>query len=276
MHRGTLEHHNWLWDSGFHRKMRSVAASRRWGGEPVDQLLLTGLSLGGALAELTALRLISAHPSLAPLVHVVTFGPIPWASISVSEHFASLLRRRSVQLVNMRRLRASPAEKPSWWVLDWSFSSWRRGESEFVVCDPLASARVHLPRARPDFFVLPNVIACSAQAATIDPRATELLAQSRVGWTALRLLMTGELSSDEPLALDYEALHTGKAYRATLIAMLVRHRASKEKASLVPRQAPDEETLGLFSRVVKQLSGDQHGCQLPNCCMYTHSFRLQI
>lgn len=50
----------------------------------------------------------------------------------------------------------------------------------------------------------------SEDTATIDSRATELLPRSRLRHAHLRQLMMGELAVDDPLALDYDAMHLGK------------------------------------------------------------------
>ncbi|KAL1503335.1 hypothetical protein AB1Y20_011387 [Prymnesium parvum] len=282
VHGGVLEHHNSLWDTDFHIKMRALAASSsrlkkamahaseavesqlaqmasisphgRWEKQPIDELVLCGLSLGGALAELTALRIASQIPALRPLIRVVSFGSIPWASPAISDHFDAMFGRRSVQLVLSRREPASKlsagSEKPSWWVLDepterWMvFRSFLRGtraqNSDYIVFDPLASALAP-PRAAglvplcrsPDFFVLPNVIVCNQDSATIDPLATERLPESRIKQSQLQQLLTSGLRPDDQLQMDYDRLHIGKQYRALLVAMLRRHQKCKARAQEV-------------------------------------------
>ncbi|KAL1503324.1 hypothetical protein AB1Y20_011376 [Prymnesium parvum] len=269
VHGGVLEHHNSLWDTDFHIKMRALAASSsrlkkamahaseavesqlaqmastspqgRWEKQPIDELVLCGLSLGGALAELTALRIASQIPALRPLIRVVSFGSIPWASPAISDHFDAMFGRRSVQLVLSRREPASKlsagSEKPSWWVLDESGGANESEKDDYIVFDPLASALAS-PRAlglvsRHDLFGLRNVIVCNQDSATIDPLATERLPESRIKQSQLQQLLNSGLRPDDQLQMDYERLHTGKQYRALLVAMLRRHQACKARAQEV-------------------------------------------
>eukprot|EP00966_Prymnesium_polylepis_P013464 310764-Prymnesium_polylepis.1 len=75
---------------------------------------------------MTAYRTALLLPRLAPMIRVVSFGSIAWASPEISALFDGTLGRRSVQLVLSRRVPppAATAPLPLWWVTDAETRRW--------------------------------------------------------------------------------------------------------------------------------------------------------
>ena len=119
VHRGILDHHASLWISGIATFLGALS-SRVQRGLPLDEVLFIGLSMGGALAELTAFRAAQQFPLLIPKIHILSFGSIPWANDTVATVFDETFGRRSVQLVLSRRTLTEEKKHPSftWWVAE--------------------------------------------------------------------------------------------------------------------------------------------------------------
>lgn len=294
VHAGVLEHHESIWKTRFGMKMKGIASAlkgstkakasatsdqephvcplhqqlaqlqlqlHRWEREPIDELLFIGLSLGGALAELTAFRIALQLPEMRPLMRVVSFGSIAWATPAISDCFDETFGRRSVQLVLSRRVPPPDTNSqamPPWWVslaelrrprsswlkektgdvapsnLRRSIGAWRQSSTEkpdgFAVFDPLVCAPLRDSSQSPDFFPLKNVLACNQDTAAIDSGATALMPQCRIAPKLLEDLMSDVLPKEHALMEDYKRLHLGAQYRTLLVSMLKRYRERKEQA----------------------------------------------
>ena len=79
VHNGIQDHHASLWMDGLKTFLSNLQA-RVLRKQPLDEVLFVGLSMGGALAELTAYRCACEFPELRPYMHVLSFGSIPWAN----------------------------------------------------------------------------------------------------------------------------------------------------------------------------------------------------
>lgn len=81
-----------------------------------SQLLFIGLSLGGALAQLTAYRVALSFSTLARSCYVLAFGPLQWATPPVVDAFSACFMDRAVQLVGSLKCSESPPSGVDWWV----------------------------------------------------------------------------------------------------------------------------------------------------------------
>jgi len=140
VHAGTLDHQKavyaslrpWLEARALEVTAAVDCAPRR--------ILLIGISLGGALAQLTALQAAIDFPVLAPRVYVLAFGATQWATPRVSELFDSTFGPRAVVMVTSRaikgsELKASRRARASWHMRD--------SEEAAVALDPLACSHSH-------------------------------------------------------------------------------------------------------------------------------------
>ena len=189
VHEGVLDHHRSLWNlAGLRGFMVSLAMRARQGFPPAE-LLFVGLSMGGALAELTAYRVGTEFPELRSCMRVLSFGSIPWANPPVASDYDRIFGRGSVQLVLSRRDVGPAPPNAGWWVAEpaarWElirtiFCKSRQAEAEedphhprpcpsYIVFDPLVAS------CDSSFCLLENVLACSQEANTVDARATALL-----------------------------------------------------------------------------------------------------
>jgi len=69
------------------------------GGESFEHVVFVGFSLGGALAQITALRAAHELPNLAPRVRVLALGATQWASPALSSTFADTFGTQAVHLL---------------------------------------------------------------------------------------------------------------------------------------------------------------------------------
>ena len=60
-----------------------AADHARGAADAPKRLLFVGISLGGALAQMSALYAAHTQPAIASLVQAVAFGGTPWASAEV-------------------------------------------------------------------------------------------------------------------------------------------------------------------------------------------------
>jgi len=266
VHSGVLDHLESIWNSGlrdyFAELSRCTELRIPFRGAYVHKLLLVGLSFGGALAELTALRAAVTFPPLSPIVHVLSFGSVPWASPAVTARFDDIFGRRSVQLVNSMRRAGPRPEGAGWWlaasrggcggqlldmlkggemdssiVSEWlsqSLMHWlapndsRRAGNKYVVFDPLvASSSDH-------FVPLQNLLACSKDKdnkASVDPAATSCIGKTHLDHRLLSDFIDGALPPDHAFWEGYNSLHYGARYRDLLIGFLLKHRDVKAAAA---------------------------------------------
>jgi hypothetical protein len=73
VHAGVLDHHHSLWGGGLRAHMAALD-ERAAKYAPVQEILFIGLSMGGALAELTAFHVACAFPRLTSCLRVLSFG----------------------------------------------------------------------------------------------------------------------------------------------------------------------------------------------------------
>jgi len=101
-HRGTCTWHDSIWLSeclgvGLHEWLTEWLASRHCAAPP--SLLFVGFSLGGAIAQLTALRTAVEFKALASRIHVLGLGATQWASAGLADAFRTTFGDRAAQLV---------------------------------------------------------------------------------------------------------------------------------------------------------------------------------
>ena len=241
VHAGIFEYHNTLWTQEATTASDGVEL-RRWIGklsvkaqmQPDFELLLVGQSMGGALAEMTALRIALTHPNLEARLHVLCFGSLTWAEAGICNLFNSRFGSRSVHLVLSRRERESPLptaqnpEHPSWWNSFYDETL----NAESIVFDPLATRLVGSKESpSTNLRNLSNVIVFNLEG-FVDKEATALLGRASLKTAYLTMLLKGKLSRTDPpsdqLMNDYLDLHVGGRYRRLLanLCLKMRSRAS--------------------------------------------------
>lgn len=149
VHAGVLGHHNDLWDTS----ARPCATSPGGLGQfiaqtvlphPPTNILFVGLSLGAALAQISALRLAAEHPHLAARSAVFGLGALQFANAAVAAHFRQVFGARAAQLVTTRRRIGKPPTNATWWVHDTSTEA--AAELEARIAAATAAAAVGLYR----------------------------------------------------------------------------------------------------------------------------------
>jgi len=88
---------------------------------PPPRITFVGISFGGALAQLGALRLSLERPALAPVIHVLAFGPTCWAEPLVAELFEATFGQRAAQLVNGVRRSPRDTAMAEGLLCEWTF-----------------------------------------------------------------------------------------------------------------------------------------------------------
>ena len=79
-HAGVLRHHESLWSRGFATWIALYLKSTALRQAP-KHVVFFGLSLGGALAQMTAYRTVARLPAeMAQRVHVLTIGGVQWGN----------------------------------------------------------------------------------------------------------------------------------------------------------------------------------------------------
>ena len=257
VHAGILDHHFCVWNNGLGAFLGSLAARC---SDPrqtrLDEILFLGISMGGALSEMSAFRCVSLFPVLRDKVHILSFGSIPWANAPLALSYDEFFGRRSVQLVLCRRAQGPPPEGSTWWVRE-PASRWallrsifttpqgerhaapavtataaaaahgaggvrarqEAGAERYIVFDPLSAKHDDV------FILLPNVLACSRDDNQVDARATALLHHARITKQQLRDFVHTYLPEEHPMMVDYNQLHYGGRYRDVLVSMLRRRQA---------------------------------------------------
>ncbi len=277
VHAGVLEHHESMWELGLRQSLADLAADARR-CEHLREILFVGLSLGGALAEMTACRTALAFPSLRTKLHVLSFGSIAWADAAAGATYVELLSQRSVQLVLSRRAVApapAPAPAPS------REPSASAPSATAAASSPSATAAASAPAApaaastpagtsppvapdptwwvrdgTPSGFVafdplvvscrgsplrpLASTTACSQEGSSADATATALLDAVSLERDELRRFVSGSLPAGHPLLADYDQLHYGARYRDFLVQMLRKKQVSEwcRRIASVPLQGP--------------------------------------
>jgi len=125
-HAGVLRYHRSLWDLSalptFLEKARC------------EQLLFLGISLGGAIAQMTALRAVQQMPAGWAAqcgLNVLGFGAVTWADHALSKEFESALGSRAANLTSFsHQHHTSPGPPVSWEVPSHAGSA--------VLLDPMA------------------------------------------------------------------------------------------------------------------------------------------
>ena len=113
-HSGTLDHQRSLYKALL--AYISQDDVRRGNG----RIVLIGISLGGALAQMSALRLALDLPELTGRLHVLAFGATTWADRTLSDRFAFTFGPRAVNLVTFEGLEGAAecmAEAEARWML---------------------------------------------------------------------------------------------------------------------------------------------------------------
>ncbi|EOD39048.1 hypothetical protein EMIHUDRAFT_109067 [Emiliania huxleyi CCMP1516] len=119
VHAGVHRHHADLWDAEHSTRGSSLRLDQLgeglggWlaglcGADAPQQIVFVGLSLGAALAQMSALRLASEQPQLAARTSVLGLGSFQFANADVGRLFESLYGERAAQLVTARRMPARP------------------------------------------------------------------------------------------------------------------------------------------------------------------------
>ncbi|EOD04322.1 hypothetical protein EMIHUDRAFT_446670, partial [Emiliania huxleyi CCMP1516] len=127
VHAGVHRHHADLWDAEHSTRGSSLRLDQLgeglggWlaglcGADAPQQIVFVGLSLGAALAQMSALRLASEQPQLAARTSVLGLGSFQFANADVGRLFESLYGERAAQLVTARRMPARPPPQVGWWV----------------------------------------------------------------------------------------------------------------------------------------------------------------
>ncbi|EOD33724.1 hypothetical protein EMIHUDRAFT_471604, partial [Emiliania huxleyi CCMP1516] len=125
VHAGVHRHHADLWDAEHSTRGSSLRLDQLgeglggWlaglcGADAPQQIVFVGLSLGAALAQMSALRLASEQPQLAARTSVLGLGSFQFANADVGRLFESLYGERAAQLVTARRMPARPPPQVGW------------------------------------------------------------------------------------------------------------------------------------------------------------------
>ena len=240
VHSGALGHLESAWSLGLRARLSALAHDEAQ-LEATNEILLTGISLGGALAELCALRIVKEFPKLQPKLRVLSFGALAWADAAAGAAFDCALGPRAVRLALSRRNPAPPLAHVGWWV---QVPTEANGAGGYVVFDPLV-----VGCEGSSLRALPNMLVCSQERHACDPQATRLLGRASITRELLRQFVAhkpprealqavwaapaaaaaeGKGSREEagagveadPKALmmmrDYEQLHYGARYRDLL------------------------------------------------------------
>ena len=206
-----------------------------------------GLSLAGALTQMTALRaVLEQGTALGARAHVLTFGALPWTNAVGRDCYERSLGPRAAHLVTELYQQTPgvfpPAVEP-WWVERerelLSFGS--NYPREYSVMDPLSNAFA------PEHVLLHNTFAIGdPEQPAADPnshiradfwhaesvrlRPHTVAPPTLVPRREIGKLMTHGLEDDDQLKIDYLRLHRGRAYKGALTA-LVRSVMRKRRTS---------------------------------------------
>jgi hypothetical protein len=275
VHDGVMRHHDSFWSSrqcsrnerktlgtqtvlpGDEAALEAASYLGEWLEHQTHatEILFVGLSLGAALAQISALRAVAEHPHLSHSIRVLALGTVQWADAATTRYYEQMFGDRSVQLVNTARATGPAPLHAGWWVSEpptragSSASMFGTGsgcvgslagssaggsscdtlfaeeEERYIVVDPLTA------QLAPPFCLLHNVIPCVVP----EPESNELarldleIAPAIKGVTAqlgtLSALMRGTLNSQHPMSFDYQRLHLGRNYRASLRDIFIRLRS---------------------------------------------------
>ena len=216
---------------------------------PNANIHFVGLSLAGALTQMTALRaVIENETALGERAHVLTFGALPWTNQGGRDCYERSLGSRAAHLVTELYQQTPgvfpPAVEP-WWIESTHerelVSFGNTHAREYSVIDPLSSG------CAPEHVLMHNTFAIGDpdQPAT-DPttavkadfwhaegvslRLHTVAPQNIVSRREIGKLMTHGLEEDDQLKIDYLRLHRGRAYKVALTA-LVRSAMQKRQAA---------------------------------------------
>ena len=282
VHDGVMRHHDSFWTSRQcsrnERKtlgtqtvlpsdelaMDTTAYLGAWLKNQVEasEILFVGLSLGAALAQISALRAVSEHPHLAAKIRVLALGTVQWADGATTQYYKERFGDHSVQFVNTARACGPAPLHAGWWVNEpprramvslgspgsaagSSVGSRSAGgsssdtlefdaEEYFIVVDPLTA------QLAPPFCLLHNVIPCvvpepdSDELAQLDLEIAPVIASVTAQLGTLSALMRGTLNSQHPMSFDYQRLHLGRNYRSTLRDLFIRLRTDTNGAPVQP------------------------------------------
>lgn len=151
VHAGVLGHHNDLWTSSAAPRAAGASGARGHGGlgqffartvlpHPPTNILFVGLSLGAALAQISALRLAAEYPHLAARSAVFGLGALQFANPAVASHFRQVFGSRAAQLVTTRRNIGKPPANATWWVHDTSAEAAAELEARIAAATAAAAA----------------------------------------------------------------------------------------------------------------------------------------
>lgn len=272
VHDGVMRHHDSFWSSRqCSRNERKTLGTQTvlpgdeeaasylgaWLEQQTDatEILFVGLSLGAALAQISALRAVAKLPHLAPTIRVLALGTVQWADAATTRYYEQMFGDRSVQLVNTARTTGPAPLHAGWWVsepLPHSGSNtsmvgamggcgsslagssaggsscdtlFAEEEERFVVVDPLTA------QLAPPFCLLHNVIPCvvpeaeSNDLARLDLEIAPAIKSVTAQLSTLSALMRGTLNSQHPMSSDYQRLHLGRNYRSSLRDLFIRLRS---------------------------------------------------
>ena len=242
------------------REALSPARALREGSTtaPSASVIFVGHSLGGALAQLTALRAwMELEVGLTARVHVLAFGAIQWANATTAAHFEAAFGPRAVQLITTEgRVSRFLRRAAPWWIPD--------GIGSFIVLDPLTlqfeagsfplhnnlacpvSGEKPAPDGDADFCPTGEAPSSLAQALSPHHLRAQATSQAQVGSiqltsTKLYELLNNILEPTDPLQHDYIQLHRGMSYRAGLLGLYLRGdeaRSAADTAGLLRGRTP--------------------------------------
>jgi len=290
VHDGVMRHHDSFWTvrhenrqqrkSGAAAAAAAAAEEEEGGGERktaylgdwlpgqtgASEILFVGLSLGAALAQISALRAAAENPHLAPRIYVLALGTVQWADHATARHYRRIFEDRSAQLVNTARSAGPAPQHAGWWVPEpGSSSNSLEGAAGYVVVDPLTA------ELAPQFCLLHNVVPCrvpepdSAELASLELALEPHIAEVTAQLGTLSALMRGTLNSAHPMSHDYQRLHLGRNYRSTLRDLFLRYGAGRQaRPAAVSTDAGDVAPMSISPHVSPRCSPRLRAYSLPS------------
>ena len=263
VHAGVLDYHFDIWGGDDHSARRVgcgagllefLSNAHRNGNFP-QRVLLVGLSLGAALAQITALRLsLENSPfgqSFARSIFVFACGGLQWADCTSANLYRKKLADRAVMFISYRLARESTESMKTWCLSEPDVAG---GCKKVKVLDPIV-VRYGSTSAVHNVFSLLVEVESEAPSTrlkqrevrtTMSPLDPDVFASATAPLPALSALLTGQIPRSHALRSDYFALHLSRHYKTIVDALSCQRGKSRDHISRpsLKRHRNDELTLG--------------------------------
>lgn len=235
VHAGTLNYHKHLWAAGLYAKLQSHAERRSPG-----RVLFVGISLGGALAQLSALHAAIEFPALASKIHVLAFGATTWATRQLSDRFASTFGSRAVNLLTTHGLDGADAcLAEAWKKSGWHLKTTGETSEEeaSLLLDPVACGFSDELVQTHNLLAFPVPTTAAEQRAAVDGSSSSEVVEPSAGSSGAA---EGARVRGDEFPRQLTLVAPGKAQPADCLQMLSAGVAARGEADEVADEVADE------------------------------------